>query len=280
MEKSKILLISSDGIEFNIDIEKISSSYQNPYLSKTIQNLIHDTHDKKLKIQLPMIEKDSLKSDVLEVIIQYCQKQHENAPKVIDGEMGEIIEVIKQHIEYHRNENSIEKCQFTIKPIPQTYWYNLQKIKPQILNLFKFNISEEEKEDFWVHLRRLHENGFCCHDDEKIEYNRGQGKVNYKIQKWSREILEKYAKELSHTTFEESFLTRIGLAADFLDIQYLQEDVAHLYSEFIEKRLLIFNGLENEYDLLRKFFNVNDDIPDKEKQEIKQLIEYIDIHNF
>lgn len=291
MENRKITIISSDGVKFLVDEKNIVASYHNPNLSETLKNLIHDTKSNDVDIQLPNIEKDSLNSDVIKIIIQYCEKQSENPPDCVEADIDKIIEVMKQHINFHQSKlnhssiaNEINHCQFIISPIPQTYWDVLQKkIKPYIFEYINLNYSEEVKEDIWVHLRRLHENGFCCPDDDKIEYNAGRGKIDYEVTNWGREILEKYVGELFSTNFEDSFLTRIGLAADFLDIRNLQEDVAHLFSEYIEKILMKNIQIDNHnttqiYDDVRKFFNVNDDINEKEKTDIFHLISCIDPH--
>jgi len=288
MENKQITIISSDGIKFEVETEKIVASRENPSLSTTIRDLMDDMSGEHLEIPLSMIDKDSLKSDVVKVIIEYCQKQYENPPDVVEGTIDEIINVIKQHIKFHQDrihnfneiETELDNCNFTYKLIPQTYWQLLQeKIKPEILEFLSLNYSEDILEDIWVHLRRFHENGYCCHDDDKLEKNAGNGKTKYEVADWSRNILEKYKNDLNTTNFEESFLARLGIAADFLNITNLQEDVAHLFSEYIEKILLneIKSFDENEkYKKVREFFNVEDDITSSEKLVIYQTIAYID----
>jgi septum formation topological specificity factor MinE len=288
MENKQITLISSDGIRFDVEIEKIVASHEHPNLSVTIKDLIDDITGENMEIPLQIIDKDSLKSDVVKVIIEYCQKQYENPPEVVEGTTNEIIDVIKQHIKFHQDrihnfneiENELDNCNFTTKIIPQTYWQILQeKIKPEILQFLSLNYSEDILEDIWVHLRRFHENGYCCRDDDKLEKNAGNGKTKYEVAEWSRNILEKYKNDLNSTNFEESFLARLGIAADFLNITNLQEDVAHLFSEYIEKTLLgeIKSFDENEkYQKVREFFNVDDDMTTDEKLKILQTIAYID----
>lgn len=297
--KSKIVIITSDAIEFELQKNKFCASREHPMLSGLFEAMNCDLNQQlEEKIQLPLIETDALHSDIIKIIINFCEKQYENSPNKINGTVDEIYSIIREHTLFHINQGFnfdegiliFDKCDFVKYPIPQTFWYTLKNdIRPKFDdickslykeikgNIDKMEIKDEyltmEKQrdmlnDFWHHVMHYHDNGFCCHEDERLPENSGFGKSTHVVPEWSREILEQYKKDLEINPLDSSFLLRIAIAADYLNIPQLFEDASHLISEFCE---------DKNPDELRILFKQPNDIPLCEKAELEDLISHIDL---
>jgi hypothetical protein len=270
----QLIIVSSDSKKFNVQYNDVVASHNNPFLSKFLQNMFNDTIfvviDNTTTINLPIINGDSLKSDVMEVIFEHCRLQSLNPPGTVETNNDEIFQSMVNHCEYHLQsahehfDEELDRCKYNIFPIPQTFWYILKDVLyPKFIEKYQQLNNKDKIEKIWKHLMKIHDNGFCCHEDENYNDNNGCGRLLHEIPEWDRKLLEKYMDELTNKKWEECFLARIFVAAQFLDLSQLTEDISHLFGEYLSALSI---------DKMRYFFGEPDDLTHEEKENLDNLL--------
>lgn len=269
-----IKIISSDMIEYIIETHEIIASSKNRTLSQFLQGMFEYSNniDTNIVIQLPIIQYDALKSDIIEIIIKYCKKHCDDVERYSEGTMDEVYKSVLEHCEYHYNQNNKEyeneliNCTYNCFPLYVTYVNILiNDIKPKIIKYFSQKINRDcENENkikcIFKHILNLHKNGYCCELDKTLHKHMNNTKL--KIVHSDMKILSKYVDDMKGKKLYECLLWRLYIATQYFELQKLSEIIAQIIGDYVDTL---------NVEEMRKFFDEQDDINSVEKKHIIEL---------
>lgn len=265
-----VVLISNDNIRFDVVTEQIIASDTFPMLSRTLKNMMD------ICLTCETINVD-VSSDVLQKIIEYCQLQYQNPPEFIDSNDDHALRDIVEHCMWHITQIKKTKlpinCEYKNKTIFRTWKTSVASCEEKIRQMMKnANISQDEIDLLWIHIKNSHCSLYCCPDDYNL-YLKNSTHTKHIVPEWSENFLSPLMKDIVEGKYlQESFIGKLYFASEYLDIPCLCDDITTLLSNYIHN--FIVNDTNHKTMIQHLFELSNDPIINPESLSIliKQIV--------
>lgn len=272
-------LVSSEGKEFDVPMEQMIASHQHPTLSKTLQNMFKDcVVDKIETINL------TINSDILEVVIKYCQLLYMNPAKYIDCCDDTVYDNIRDHCRYHCenhlcylnedsvDENVFQECDYVTQQNRRTWKSEIDNYKNKCQLEFKI-YNQPIWDALWQHLSHVHTTPYCCNEDYTLLEKNSMSPL-HNINKWSKQFLSQYMNDVkSGIPLKDCVLTQLYFAAEYLELPDLTHDITIMISDYLEK--LLKNDTEINIPVIRAILSQPSDLTQSQINDFNIINEFL-----